>query len=358
MNRIAWLTLVLLASLCPGPILGQSLLTDEALPDSPGAGFQSIAVRPADAAQTTASVTGLVTDIQGNIVPGSKVILSFPGKLGERTAAAASDGTFNFTGLPAGDFRLIITGTDLETYTSGVVTLKPGETYQAPTIAMKFATSTSVNVYASPDQVAEAQVHEQEKQRVLGVFPNFYTSYIWEAAPMTPKQKYRLAFRALADPVTFLTVAGIAGAEHFNGTYPGYGPGIAGFGKRYGAAYGDALTSRVVGSAILPSLLHQDPRYFYQGSGGFRSRTWHALASAVVTRSDRGRLQPNYSHILGSLAAGAVANAYHPESSRGLGLTFETLGITTAGNAAGNLFREFVLRGLVPTVPPFANGKE
>ena len=358
MKHIAGLTFVLLlVSVWPAVSNAQNFVASEALPDSPGAALQSIAGR-APGAVATASISGIVTDTQGSIVPGATVILSSPGKLGEKTTEADGDGTFTFSPLSAGDFRLIITAKNFETYTSGVITLKSGEIYQSPGITLKFATSSSVNVYASADQVAEAQVQEQEKQRVLGVFPNFYTSYIWNAAPMTPKQKYRLAFRALADPVTFLTVAGIAGAEHFNGTYPGYGPGIAGFGKRYGAAYGDALTSRVVGSAILPSLLHQDPRYFYQGSGGARSRTWHALASAVVTRSDHGRLQPNYSHILGSLVAGAVANAYHPESSRGLGLTFETLGITTAGNAAGNLFREFVLRGLVPSVPPFANGKE
>ena len=74
-------------------------------------------------------------------------------------------------------------------------------------------------------------------------------------------------------------------------------------------------------------MLAKDPRYFYQGSG-VRSRTWHALASTLVCPGDNRKSQPNYSNVLGSLVAGAVANAYHPESSRGAGLTFETLGIT------------------------------
>jgi len=138
---------------------------------------------------------------------------------------------------------------------------------------------------------------------------------------MSAKQKYKLAFHTIVDPTTFVVLAGVAGAEQYNGTYLGYGPGIEGYGKRYGAALADSASGRIIGSAVLPSLFHQDPRYFYQGSGGIRSRTWHALTSALVTRGDSGKLQPNYSHLLGNLAAGGIANAYHPESSRGLGLT-------------------------------------
>lgn len=377
---------VLLALACSYRLPGQTIASNERLPDAPGAVMQARLSNteereiqgtpqsaPANAGQGTAQGTiqgpiqgatqsatqiqGIVRDAQGDPVPAAQVILSAPGKLGGRTVIASDDGSFIFNALPAGVVRLIIEAPGFQTYTSGAFAVRPGQTVDVPSITMIVASSSSVDVFATPDQVAEAQVHEQEKQRVLGVFPNFYTSYIWKAEPMPAKQKYKLAFRAIIDPVTFLIVAGVAGAEHFNGTYPGYGPGIEGYGKRYAAAYGDSLTSRVVGSAILPSILHQDPRYFYQGTGGARSRTWHALASTLVCRGDNGKTQPNYSHILGSLAAGALANTYHPESSRGLGLTFETLGITTGANAIGNLVREFVLRGLVPTVPEFANGK-
>ncbi len=112
---------------------------------------------------------------------------------------------------------------------------------------------------------------------------------------MSAKQKYKLAFHTIVDPTTFVVLAGVAGAEQYNGTYLGYGPGIEGYGKRYGAALADSASGRIIGSAVLPSLFHQDPRYFYQGSGGIRSRTWHALTSALVTRGDSGKLQPNYS---------------------------------------------------------------
>ncbi len=307
----------------------------------------------------TARITGAVFDPQGKGIPGAQITLTSPGKTRHESKTTTSDdGTFSFADLPPGKFRLLIAAPGFGAYTSSELQVVSGQTLQAPKITLNAATSSSVTVFAAADEIAEAQVEGQEKQRVFGVFQNFYTSYIWDAEPMSSKQKYRLAFRTIVDPTTFVVLAGVAGAEQYNGTYPGYGPGIAGYGKRYGAALADSVSGRLIGSAVLASAFHQDPRYFYQGSGGIESRSWHALSSAVVTRTDSGKLQPNYAHLLGNLAAGALANAYHPDSSRGLGLTFQTLGVTTGANAIGNLFREFVLRSLEPSVPGFANGKK
>ena len=312
----------------------------------------------AAAPEGSAVVAGTVLDTAGQAVPDAKVTLAGRGRFDERTVTTGADGRFQFAGLPPEQFRLTVAAAGFETTGSVEFPVHAGQVVTAPQVTLRVTTATaSVDVSASPDQVAEAQVDAEEKQRVLGIFPNFYTSYLWKAEPLPSQLKYRLAFRSLIDPVTFLTVAGVAGAEQYHGTYPGYGPGIGGYGKRYGAAYGDALTARLIGYAILPSVLHQDPRYFYQGSGSAGSRARHAVASSFITRGDNGKTQINYSHLLGSLAAGAIANAYHPASSRGVGLTFETFGITTAGNIAGNLVREFILRRLEPAVPSFANGK-
>jgi Carboxypeptidase regulatory-like domain len=352
-------------TICSLPAMAQQLLASEELPNAPSAtlqsapqssGFETRAVQPVHT-QGTSTVHGIVTDAAGDIIPGATITLESPGRFAPITAVADSDGSFTFADLPPGRYRLMISGTNLEPYVSGEFPVKPGETFEVPKLALKVVSSTSVDVTASADQVAQEQVTMQEKQRVFGVVQNFYTSYIWDAAPMTSHQKYKLAFRTIADPTTFLIVAGIAGAEQYNGTYPGYGPGIEGYGKRYGAALADSVSGRIIGSAILPSLLHQDPRYYYQGTGSISSRTWHAVSSAFVARGDNGRNQPNYSHILGNLAAGGIANAYHPEASRGVGLTFQTLAITTGSSAIGNIFREFLLRHLEPSVPAFANGK-
>ena len=351
-GSLVFLTLGISANAQPAPDYQRASLPDAPQPNEAATGQTT-------QADGTSRVAGVVSDSQGNAVSGAEVILTSPGKLGRETkVATTSDGSFTFSGLGAGKYRLVVTAGGLGTYTSSEFLVKSGEAVEAPKIVLNVATTASVNVYASDVQVAEAQLEGQEHQRVFGVLQNFYTSYIWEAEPLSAKQKYKLAFRTIIDPTTFVVLAGVAGAEHYHGTYPGYGPGIEGYGKRYGAALADSVSGRIIGSAILPSLFHQDPRYFYQGSGGVRSRTWHALSSAVLTRGDNGKLQPNYSHLLGNLAAGGIANTYHPESSRGIGLTFQTLGITTGANAIGNLFREFVLRSLEPSVPGFANGKK
>jgi hypothetical protein len=114
----------------------------------------------------------------------------------------------------------------------------------------------------------------------------------------------------------------------------------------------------MLASAILPSLLHQDPRYFYKGSGSIRSRVLYALSSAVICRGDNGRSQPNYSRVLGNIAAGGISNLYYPSGSRGVSLTILNGLIETGGNAGTNLFREFVLRGLTSKVPAYDNGKQ
>lgn len=350
-------TILLAALLCSAPALPQSLVSSESLPSNlPEAPVPQTGTP--ESPQGLAQVKGTLQDTEGNPVPEATVTLSAPGKLAVHTAVTQQDGTFIFSGLTPGQYRLIIAPSGLDPYTSPEFPVRAGATVALPAIALRISTTTSVNVVATDEQVAVAEVHLQEQQRVFGVFPNFYTSYIWTAQPMPVAQKYKLAGRALIDPFSFVIVGALAGAEQYNGTYPGYGPGIEGYGKRFGAALADATTARIVGSAVLPALFHQDPRYFYQGSGGAASRTLHALASTFITRGDNGRNQPNYSHLLGSLVAGAVSNAYHPESSRGVTQTFQTFGITVAGNLGGNLIREFILRSLEPAVPLFANGKK
>ncbi len=343
----------LLAILCSCSALGQSLNNPADLPDAPVPAAQL----PAEA-QGTAQVAGAVLDSGGgSAVPGADVELSASGKLGARTATSGSDGSFTFTGLPAGEYRLIVNARGFAAYTSPEFAVRPGETTAAPKVVLAVSTSATVTVIATPDQIAVAQVHEEEKQRLFAVFPNFYTSYIWNAAPMPAALKYKMATRTLLDPIQFLTVAGTAGAEQIAGTYSGYGPGIQGYGKRYAATMATATSSRMLGSAVFPALFHQDPRYFYQGSGGWRSRALHAIASTFVARGDNGRNQPNFAHLLGSLSASAIANTYLPASDRGAGTVFQTFAIDVAGNIGENLFREFILRGLVPSVPSFANGK-
>jgi hypothetical protein len=200
--------------------------------------------------------------------------------------------------------------------------------------------------------VAEDQIKVQEKQRVLGVVPNFYVSYDQHAVPLTSKQKFELAWKTTVDPVSVGVTGVIAGIQQAQNNFSGYGQGAQGYAKRLGAAYGDFVASTYIGGAILPSLLKQDPRYFYKGSGSKRSRILYALATSVICKGDNGRWQPNYSGILGSLAAGGISNLYYPAKNRdGVELTFENALIGIGESAAVNLLQEFVIRRLTPNAP-------
>ena len=205
--------------------------------------------------------------------------------------------------------------------------------------------------------LATEQVQAAEQQRVLGLLPNFYSSYIWDAAPLNARQKYSLALHATIDPVAFLGAGFAAGVQQANDAYKGYGQGASGYGKRFGANFADGTIGLVLSAAVLPSLLHQDPRYFYKGSGTTRSRVLYAISTAFICKGDNGRWQPNYSSLLGGLAAGAISNAYYPSSDRGVSLTVENWLLGTAGDMVGGLVREFVMRRLTHKVPTYEQGK-
>ncbi len=264
---------------------------------------------------------------------------------------SGDDGQFSFGNIASGPFQLTFTAEGFAPQTSSG-TLQEGETYTAPRIVLILATKkTEVRVEVPRVEVAEEQIKEQEKQRVLGIVPNFYVSYVPNAAPLTSKQKFELAWKSTLDPVTFILTGAIAGAQQANNTFSGYGQGAQGYAKRYGADYADAVSSTFIGSAILPSLLKQDPRYFYKGSGSVRSRILYAIANAVICKGDNGRWQADYSDILGSLASGALSNLYYPPQDRnGARLTFENAAIDIGASAAANLLQEFVIRKLTPNV--------
>jgi len=184
------------------------------------------------------------------------------------------------------------------------------------------------------------------------VVPNFYVSYVHDPVPLTPKQKFELAWKTTVDPVTFGVTGVIAGIQQAQNDFSGYGQGAQGYAKRFGASYADFVAGTIIGSAILPSLLKQDPRYFYKGSGSKRSRILYAIANSVICKGDDGHWQANYSSIVGSFAAGGISNLYYPSSDRnGAGLTFENGLIGIGESVAVNLLQEFFVRKLTPNAP-------
>lgn len=356
-GRLSRLSLSVL--LCSFPVLAQSPLlpvlhrVESGPVGAPGAETSAGAQLPDE--QLPGSVSGTIIDQTGTAVVGARVRLTREGQSPIQEMTTGDDGQFSFANIAPGPFHLTIMSEGFSTQSSSGI-LHSGETYIVPQIALVIATSiTEVKVELSPIEMAQEQIKEQEKQRVLGIFPNFYVSYVPNAAPLTSKQKFELAWKTTVDPVRFLTVGAIAGGEQATNRFSGYGQGAQGYAKRYGASYADFVTNAFIGGAILPSLLKQDPRYFYKGTGSRRSRVLYAIANAVICKGDNGHWQPNYSEILGSLAAGGISNLYYPASDRnGAALTFENALIGIGASAAINVLQEFVLRKVTPNVPHYA----
>ncbi|HEV3038677.1 MAG TPA: carboxypeptidase-like regulatory domain-containing protein [Candidatus Angelobacter sp.] len=302
--------------------------------------------------QPAASINGTVIDGTGAVVSGARVRLTRSDQSLPQEALSGDLGQFAFSDLAPGPFQITITADGFAAQKlSGV--LRSGEVYITPPMKLAPATlNTEIEVSARQTEVAQAQIKAQEKQRVFGVVPNFYVSYVSNAAPLSAKQKFELAWKSSIDPVTFALTGVVAGAEQAQNGFAGYGQGAQGYAKRFGAAYVDTATSTFIGSAILPSLLKQDPRYFYKGTGSTRSRILYAIANSVLCKGDNQHWQPNYSAIAGGLAAGGISNLYYPPKDRGAALVFENTLIGTGTTAILNLLQEFVVRKVTPHAQP------
>jgi hypothetical protein len=305
---------------------------------------------PSGSDSQAANIGGTVTNVNGDVVSGATVVLEDGRSKERRSTVSSESGSFQFDKLQPGiPYRVSIEATDFESWKSPTIVLRPGQYLFLSDVRMTLPASVvSVTVYATREQIAAQQVTIEEKQRVFGIIPNFYVTYDPHPVPLTTKLKFKLAYKADTDPVTFLGVAFMAGIYQA-GDIPAYGQGAQGYAKRVGAGYADTTTDIFIGGAILPWILHQDPRYFYQGTGTKKSRALHAIASPYVCMGDNGKLQPNFSSMGGDLASGAISNLYYPESDRGAALLFQGFLITTGVRTVNAIIQEFVLRKLTPS---------
>jgi hypothetical protein len=297
-------------------------------------------------------ISGTVLDQSGAVSAGVEVRLTNQGDNSNQELKSGSNGQFLFANVAPGSFRLTVTSPGFTTEEFSAA-LGPGETYLVPPIILAIAPAvTEVHVKGSSltlVQAADMQIREQEKQRIFGFSPNFYVSYDRDALPLNTKQKFRLAWKTTLDPFTVVGVGALAGIEQATNTFDGYGQGAEGYFKRLGASYADAVTGTFIGSAMLPSLLKQDPRYLYKGTGGTRSRLLYALASPVICKGDNMRWQPNYSNVAGAFASAGISYLYYPTSDRnGAGLVVQNSLIRLGEVAFEGVLQEFVIRRLTP----------
>jgi Carboxypeptidase regulatory-like domain len=297
-------------------------------------------------------IVGTVTDVNNDSVPGATVALAGSALKDPRTVVSNDNGSFQFNDVEPGTYQVIVSAQGFANWTSPAIMLKPGQYAILPVSKLRIAEALTTITVASPaassEEIAAEQVKVEEQQRIFGFIPNFYVTYDRNVVPLTPKLKFKLATKALFDPVTVIGVAGFA-AINQAADNPNYGQGAKGYAERFGAGYADGAIDIMVGGAILPSLLHQDPRYFYQGTGTTKSRVLHAVSSPFITRGDNGQRQPNYSTLGGDLTTAALANAYYPASNRGVGLFLGNFFIATGQRALANVAQEFILRRITKT---------
>src|ERR1700683_5427202 len=152
--------------------------------------------------------------------------------------------------------------------------------------------------------------------RLFLALPNFLTlGNAGQVPPLTAKQKFKVVARGSFDKIEFPWYGILSGISQAENSEPGYGQGWEGYAKRYGSAFADGTIENFMTSAVFPSILHQDPRFFQSSEGSFAHRAEYAVSRIFVTRTDSGHAQFNYSEIFGSAVAAAIStNTYHPRS--------------------------------------------
>jgi hypothetical protein len=188
----------------------------------------------------------------------------------------------------------------------------------------------------------EKEIERREQSyRVLGVVPRFATTHL-HAPPMTGGEKFHLFVTSAFDPVTFVLIGAQAGVSQAQDSFPSYGQGAEGYGKRYGAAFADSVSATFFSNYFYPVVFKQDPRYFRVGPGhSFKRRFVHSLTDQLVTHQDSGRRNFPFSNVGGALTSGGISNIYYPPPDRGFGLTMSRAGIALLYGELGGIFNEF-----------------
>jgi Carboxypeptidase regulatory-like domain len=330
----------------------------QAQPELPAVtGAAASAASQASVQQSAGSISGTVAGPDGAPVIEALVTLVRDGKTVQQ-AETTDSGQFSFAGVAPGTYWLTITASGFETQSVAAV-VHPGEMYTAPKIPLALAPLvTSIKVTPSQAEVAHYQLQHEEKQLVLGFVPNYMVTYYRHTAPLTARQKFQLTFKTVFNPFTLGLTTAFVGGEQAAGMYSGYGTEEKSFTKRFGASYATLGVGAFMSDALLPSLLHQDPRFYYKADGSVGSRLLYAITRSVICKGDNGHWQPDYSSILGHLAAGGVANLYLPQQNRnGFGTTLENGMIGIGFDVVANILQEFVIPKLTPALSHRQHGR-
>jgi hypothetical protein len=298
------------------------------------------------------TIQGTATDPSGAAVAGAVVTLETASSTAQRTTVTDNAGAFRFSGPVPERWKVTITAGGFATWTTSNLTAAAGDNSLPISAVLKVApVSEQVTVALPLNELAAQQLKDEEKQRLIGLFPHYFVTYEPNPAPLTAAQKFQLGWKTFFDPVPILSSALSAGIQQARNSYWEYGQGAEGYAKRFGANYADRIDDILIGHVVTQSLFHQDPRYFYKGTGTFGSRLLYTFETAFVCKGDNGHWQPAYSNVLGGAAAYELSTLYRPGTSRPWMRLGDTVAGDFAGRAVSNLLEEFVLRSIMTHVP-------
>jgi len=297
-----------------------------------------------------ATVAGSVLDPGGGAVGGARVTLTFGDGTRSRIETSGIDGRFTFLHVAPGSYVVAVQAPGFAPHATPPFSVTPRDRFAVPPIRLSIEDVTASVTVRPVEAIAEEQIKAQEQQRLFGFVPNFYVSYIPDAAPLTSRQKFSLASRHTFDWTSFAGATVSAAVQQAVDAHSGYGRGASGYAKRWAASFANERSNDLLSHYVFASAFHQDPRYFYQGTGTTRSRLRHALSYAYAARSDSGKAMPNYAYLLGGMGAAALSIAYYPRGERGPGLILTNAALGLIGRAGQAVVQEFVARRVTTNV--------
>ena len=300
----------------------------------------------------TGTVLGVIADTDDAAIPAAKVVLEDVATKVSRAETTDAAGGYSFSGVAPGKYVVRIAARGFSSWKVEDVEVHAGEEVTLKTVELGVEALTSAVDAITVEDLAEQQITAEEHQRILGILPNFFVSYVPHAQPLTKKQKFKLALVVSRDPLTFFTTGITAGIEQADNDFASYGQQFGGYAKRYAATYADRVDATFLGAAVFPSLFHQDPRYFYMGHGNVVKRALYAISTTVVCKGDNGKRQPNFSNVFGNLGAAGISALYYPKADQhSAQVTIANTFLGIAEGAIGTLFQEFLLKHVTHGVP-------
>jgi hypothetical protein len=178
--------------------------------------------------------------------------------------------------------------------------------------------------------------------RIFEVLPNYGTVRTNKTLPpLTVGQKFRIATASAVDWAVWPFNGALAAIAQAKNDPDAWGQGWGAYGKRYGASYADNTIGTYMTTAIFPSLLHEDPRYYRMAEGPISHRMYYSMNRLFVTRTDSGETRFNYSESIGNAAAAAISNVYYPAEERTASRNATTFGFLILYDGLSNELKEF-----------------